>query len=131
MGQNNDETKVGRRRTLQLLGAGLATAGGLFVLGACNKDQGSGGQGGSTSQGSTSAGGCNTPIEEASKQLRKTLQYKEKADNPEKVCKACAQYDTGKFGDCGGCKLFQGPVKPEGGCLSFAPKSAAPAASSG
>jgi len=67
---------------------------------------------------------CNTEVDEASKTMRKTLQYKKEATDPAKRCSSCAQYDAGKYGECGGCKLFTGPVRPNGGCLSFAPKEA-------
>lgn len=69
------------------------------------------------------AGGCKdkAPIDDASKSLRRALQYKEKADAPEKACKGCAQFEAAKYAECGGCKLFTGAVSPEGSCLSFAP----------
>jgi hypothetical protein len=123
---NSDDSKVlGRRRTLQLLGMGL-TAGGLLGLG-CKQNSGTP-SGGTESQGSTAAD-CYATIDDTSKGLRRTLQYKDKSDTPDKKCSSCAQYDAGKFGDCGGCKLFTGPVNPNGACLSFAPKGAAPAKS--
>ena len=124
MNKNDDDSKlIGRRRTLALLGAGLG-AGSLFVLGACNKDKG-GGPAGSNS-GSSSGGGaldCYSPVDDASKATRRTLQYKAEAVDPVKHCSACAQFNAGQYGDCGGCKLFSGPVKPNGGCLSWAPKN--------
>jgi hypothetical protein len=64
---------------------------------------------------------CNATIDDTSRAMRRTTQYKDKAVVPEKHCSACAQYIAGKYGDCGGCKLFTGPVQPNGGCLSFAP----------
>ncbi|MDP3503417.1 MAG: high-potential iron-sulfur protein [Myxococcales bacterium] len=63
------------------------------------------------------------PIDDASKQLRRALQYKEKTAEAGKNCKGCAQYEAGKYGDCGACKLFTGAVNPEGHCLSDAPKA--------
>jgi hypothetical protein len=120
-----DSQLLGRRRTLQLLGATGLAATGLLALGACKKDEGGAGGTGGT------GGGCNTPTDETSKTMRKTLQYKDNTDNPAKRCDGCAQYTVKTFGDCGGCKLFTGPVKPEGVCLSFAPiaPGAAPAKS--
>lgn len=107
---------LGRRRTLQLIGvSGLAAATGLLGL-ACKKEEGGAPGGG------TAGGGCNTAVDEQSKTMRKTLQYKEVGDAA-KQCKACAQYNDKAFAECGGCKLFTGPVKPEGSCLSFAPKA--------
>lgn len=111
-----------------MLGAGLGAASGLsiFGLGACNKSDSSGG---SAASGPAKAASCadKGEIDEAAANLRKVLQYKEKTDNPEKKCNSCAQYEAGKYGDCGGCKLFGGGVHPDGHCLSFAPKTAAPA----
>ncbi len=131
MDNNNGSKLLGRRRTLQLLGASGLAATGLLALGACKKDEGAAGGTTGTGTAATTGGGCNTPLDDTSKTMRKTLQYKDKADDAAKQCKACAQYNAKAFGDCGGCKLFTGPVKPEGGCLSFAPLApgAAPATS--
>jgi hypothetical protein len=73
---------------------------------------------------------CDSPVDTASAQLRTSMQYKDVAAVPEKNCAACAQFLVGKYGECGGCNLFTGPVKPAGGCLAFAPKdpNAAPTA---
>ena len=127
MDNNNGQPKVlGRRRTLQVLGLGLGAATGLFALGGC-KDKG-GAPGGDMKPGAGGGGGgandCSSTVDDASKAQRKTLQYKKVATVPEKRCSVCAQYTEKTFGDCGGCKLFTGPVQPEGGCLSFAPKVA-------
>lgn len=123
---------MARRRALQMLGAGLGAASGLsiFGLGACNKSDSSGG---SAASGPAKAASCadKGEIDEAAANLRKVLQYKEKTDNPEKKCNSCAQFEAGKYGDCGGCKLFGGGVNPEGVCLSYAPKVAVPAAAPG
>ncbi len=135
MDTNNGSKVVGRRITLQLLGAGIA-AGGLLVLDACSKDNAApaGGSSGGGMAGSGGAAACTALIDEPAKNLRRTLQYNDKAAVPEKHCSACAQYDETKYAsqNCGGgCKLFAGPVNPNGGCLSFAPKGApgAPSAS--
>ena len=126
MDKNNDGAKLMvRRRALQVLGVGLTTASGLLVLQGCNKGGGGGGGGGGGATGSCQDKG--EPDENALT-LRKTLQYKEKSEIPDKKCNICAQYEPGKYGDCGGCKLFAGGVNPEGSCLSFAPKQAAGAA---
>ncbi len=118
--ENGESKAVGRRRSLQLLGMGVA-AGGLFVLTGCPKSSGSGG----ASKGSSASDlDCDSTIDDTSRGLRKTLQYSDKAVAPEKKCTACSQYEAGKYGDCGACKLFTGPVNPNGGCLSFAPKGA-------
>lgn len=119
-----------RRRALQVIGTSF-TAGGLLLLG-CNK---SGSQGSGSSAGAAAAGAggsCQDKIEvdEAAATLRRTLQYKEKSDTPDKKCSSCAQFEVERYAGtgCGGCKLFAGAVNPEGLCLSFAPKGAPPAA---
>jgi hypothetical protein len=123
---NNGGSKMlGRRRTLQLLGVGSLSATGLLALAGCDNKKEGGGASGATTGSAPAAGGntCATSPDETSKTMRKTLQYKEAAADATKACKGCAQYNAGAYGDCGGCKLFTGPVKPEGGCLSFAPKA--------
>ncbi len=126
----NDDSKgpnIGRRRTLQLLTAGLTVAG-LGVMAACKDNPSSSGGGGAAAPAVNPAD-CNALIDDASRQLRKSLQYKTKSENPAKVCAKCAQFTPDKFAACGGgCKLITGPVKPAGGCLSFAPIGADAAA---
>lgn len=111
--------RIGRRRMLQVLGAGIGAASGLTILG-CGKSGG----------GAAPAGACmdKVAVDETARTLRTNLKYKEKSDTPDKKCSLCAQYEAGKFGECGGCKLFAGGVNPEGSCLSFAPKPGAPGA---
>jgi hypothetical protein len=117
MESNNGPRLLGRRYALRLLGAGLA-AGSVLALDACSKSNG-------PSQGAGAGGqDCNATIDDQSRTLRRTLQYNDIAAVPEKHCGACVQYDSTKYGPCGGgCKLFAGPVKENGGCLSFAPKA--------
>jgi hypothetical protein len=121
MEANDGSRLLGRRYALRLLGVGLA-AGGVLALEACGKSSG-------PSQGGGAAGGgqdCNSTIDDQSRTMRRTLQYNDVAAVPEKHCGACVQYDATKYGTCGGgCKLFAGPVKEGGGCLSFAPKAGA------
>jgi hypothetical protein len=63
------------------------------------------------------------PIDDASKSLRRALQYKEKSAEAGKNCGGCAQFEAAKYGACGSCKLFTGAVNPGGHCLSYAPKA--------
>ena len=121
MNNNNQSKLLGRRKTLQLFGVGVTTSGFLLLEACWSKGNSQGADGSGSAPGGE---GCNTPIDEASKSKRKLLQYAEKAAVPEKHCSVCAQYEKGKFGDCGGCKVIPGPVKPDGGCLSFAPLDA-------
>lgn len=65
---------------------------------------------------------CDAEIDGKSKKMRKALQYVEKSKQKGKNCANCLQYIEPKKGEkCGGCKLFSGPVEPEGYCLSYAP----------
>lgn len=103
-----------------MFGLGALSTGAL-VLGACKGNSGSGG--GTGTEKAASGTGCDTPIDDQSKTNRRTLQYMEKAADASKNCAACAQFEPGKYGACGGCKVITGPIKAEGGCLAFAPKS--------
>ncbi len=105
-------TKIGRRRALKIMGVGGFSVGLLTVAGACGGEE-----------ASQSGPGCNDPIDQASQQLRTSLQYKDVSDQPGKRCDNCSQYTAGTHGDCGGCNLFTGPVQPGGYCISWAPKS--------
>ena len=116
---------MGRRRVLHVLGVGLGTASGLSVLtglAGCNKGGGQGGQGAGASAAAGGKGGAcldKGDIDEAAASLRKVLQYKDKTDTPEKKCSLCAQYEAGKYGSCGGCKLFAGGVQKDKLVISF------------
>ncbi len=115
--------------------------GGLSALGlmslGCGEEKASGDKkAGGDKKPAGDAKSCDAAVDAKSKQMRKTLQYKDKADDAAKACEKCAQFEKGKYGDCGGCKLFAGPVQPAGSCLSFAQMpgadeapSAAPSAS--
>ncbi len=106
------EALHGRRRTLQVLGAG-----GLLL--ACKDPrEAASGQAGPPED-------CAKDIDDASRTIRRALEYRAKNENPERKCSACAQFTPGKYGACGGgCKLIPGPVKPTATCLSFAPIAA-------
>jgi hypothetical protein len=101
----------GRRRALQLLG--LASAGGLAWLSGCGKSGG---------QAAAPAGLCQfrVPTDEVARALRQAQQYTERSAVAGKSCATCVQFEPGKYGDCGGCKLFGGAVSPNGYCLAFA-----------
>lgn len=54
-------------------------------------------------------------------QTRRTLNYVDESPNPEQICSNCRFYTQPAGGSpCGGCTLFQGPVAPEGYCISWA-----------
>jgi hypothetical protein len=113
--KNDRSSGLGRRQALQLFGVGLTAVGGLASLAA------------------TPALGADAPalnckekveLDENQVGLRRALQYKEKAPTPDKHCSICIQFEEGKYGECGGCKVLGGAVNPNGVCLSFAPKLA-------
>ena len=133
---------IDRRRALQLIG-GLAL-GGLAFVAACKKNSDEDAAPASTSKpaagGGTGASGggqsCQNaaPIDDASKQMRRTLAYVEKSNRAGANCAGCSQFIAGQYGACGGCKLFTGAVNPQGVCLSYAPLNApapSPAAKGG
>jgi len=68
---------LGRRRSLRILAAGL-TATELVVLGACTDSS-------APASGGGRAEDCNAQIDEASKTIRTSLQYKPKTDTPDTV----------------------------------------------
>ena len=114
MNGHDDETlRFDRRRALQILGAGLGAASGVLALT------------GSEARAQATVN-CNkkVPMDPAAVQMRRNLQYTEKSITPGKKCSNCAQYEAGKYKECGGCKLFAGGVNPEGNCLSWAAKLA-------
>jgi hypothetical protein len=131
---NDSEMKrVGRRQALKLFGFGLTSVGGLIALAGCSKGAEQAAAPTPAPAAPPAAGGLcqfKVPVDEAAKQMRRNLQYREKSDDPNKHCSICSQFELGKYGDCGGCKLFAGGVSPGGVCLSFAPlgKPGAPAA---
>ncbi len=130
MADQNSKT-VGRRITLQVLGVGGLSATGLSATGLSATGllglAGCGNSGDESGGGSGAAGGaagCDAPIDAQSRQLRTTLQYREVSQEEGKNCENCAQYIADAHGDCGGCRLFSGPVQPGGHCQSWAPLAA-------
>jgi hypothetical protein len=69
---------------------------------------------------------CKTQVafDENAATMRRALQYKEQSAEPLNKCVDCVQFEAGKYGACGACKLFAGAVNPGGSCLSFAPRQA-------
>ena len=114
MNGHDDETlRFDRRRALQILGAGLGAAGGVLALA------------GSEAHAETLNCKNKVAVDPAAAQVRRTLQYAEKSNTPGKRCDNCAQWEAGKYKECGGCKLFAGAVNPAGYCLSWAAKKPA------
>jgi hypothetical protein len=113
-GHDDETPRFDRRRALQILGAGLGAASGVLALT------------GSEARAAETLN-CKTKvaIDPAAAQMRRTLQYAEKSNVPGKRCDNCAQWEAGKYKDCGGCKLFAGAVNPAGYCLSWAIKKPA------
>jgi hypothetical protein len=112
-GHDDETLRFDRRRALQILGAGLGAASGVLALT------------GSEARAHPALN-CKSkiPVDPAAVQMRRNLQYAEKSNTPGKKCNNCAQFEAGKYKECGGCKLFAGGVNPEGYCLSWAAKLA-------
>jgi hypothetical protein len=146
MKENNrfDSLNVTRRRTLQVIGAGVVAPAALAACAESKTESHSApkkkeekkpaptpaaaASKPSTKPDETAAAaapaggkGCDGEIDATSANLRKTLQYVENSKIEGKQCKNCAQWIKPE-GDnaCGGCKLFTGPVQPSGYCLSWA-----------
>jgi len=113
-GHDDETLRFDRRRALQILGAGLGAASGVLALAL------------STDARAEAALNCKSkiPVDPVAVQMRRNLQYAEKSTQPGKKCSNCAQFEAGKYKECGGCKLFAGAVNPEGSCLSWAAKKA-------
>jgi hypothetical protein len=123
---NDDEVlRLDRRRALKLVGIGLTSVGGILALAGCKKEEAAEVPAAKPTA-PTGGGLCQfkVPVDEAARQMRRTLQYQEKSNQPGKKCGTCSQFEAGKYGECGGCKLFGGGVNPEGVCLSYAPLGA-------
>jgi hypothetical protein len=107
---DNNGSKLGRRKALALFGAGFSALTGVFVLDAATN-------------AAHAADACRTkvPLDSTARDLQRTLQYKEKTTRAGKPCRTCSQFEPAKYGDCGGCKLFAGAITPDGSCLSYAP----------
>jgi hypothetical protein len=130
---DGEMVRVDRRQALKLFGFGLTSVGGLIALAGCSKGGEQAAAPAPAAAAPPATGGLcqfRVPVDEAAKQMRRNLQYREKSDDPNKHCSLCSQFEQGKYGDCGGCKLFAGGVSPGGVCLSFAPlgKPAVPGA---
>jgi hypothetical protein len=114
--------RLNRRQALRVFGVGVTAVGGIFALAGCRKAPGPAAAPAPT----PAAGLCQSKVavDEAARQMQRMVQYKEKSDQPGKACSNCSQFIPGKYGDCGGCKLFDGGVSPGGVCLSYAPVGA-------
>lgn len=114
----NNANKLARREALRVLGHGVVAGAALStVLGRSSVVR-------AEEKEKKDGLDCSKEgaIDKASKQMRKTLQYVEHSTKEGKVCSKCMQWIAPEKGkSCGGCKLFSGPVNPDGYCLSFAP----------
>jgi len=128
VGMNKDDViRLDRRAALKLFGVGVTSVGGILALAGCSKAPEQATAPAAAPAAKPAAGGLcqfKVPVDEAARQMRRTVQYKEKSDQPGKMCSNCSQFIPGKYGDCGGCKLFDGGVSPGGVCLSYAPVGA-------
>lgn len=113
------EHRLARRDALRVLGSGVFF-GGVVARSALARAE-------TKKEGDAKAVDCSKEgkIDKKSKQMRKVLQYVDKTKQPGKVCSGCIQWVAAEKGkSCGGCKLFTGPVNPNGYCLSYAPSKA-------
>jgi hypothetical protein len=55
---------------------------------------------------------------------RSAAAYVDKSADPAKPCSTCKLYQPKSADACGGCSLIKGPINPNGGCKSWAPKAA-------
>lgn len=129
MSDNNTKSKLGRREAIQMLGMGITAVGFLAREAIAAEPKAAPKAAPAAAPAPAAAAGpesCKAaaPIDDASKSLRRALQYKEKSDQADKKCSGCAQFEGKKYGDCGACKLFTGAVNPNGVCLSYAPIAA-------
>ena len=105
-----DTNSIDRRKALRVIGSSVAAAAVVGTRGVAFAD----GKVDCSKEGT---------IDKTSKQMRTALKYVEQSKKKGQVCSGCLQWvapDKGK--SCGGCKLFTGPVNPNGYCLSYAPK---------
>lgn len=65
-----------------------------------------------------------TTLSAEAQKTRATLGYVEASPYADKSCSACEKFVAPKAsGQCGSCKLLDGPIHPRGWCKAFAPKS--------
>lgn len=114
------DQKLGRRAFLRRAGiAGLAGAGLVLGLGACNGEE----QPAAKPAAKAATDPCSdlsglTADETAT---RTTFKYEEVASDPAKPCDTCTFWQAPAEGQsCGGCTLVKGPIKPKAGCMSWA-----------
>jgi len=109
---------ISRRRFLRTLGraGALGTAG--VLIEAC---------GGSNDGQSSNCLGASDLSERDAKQrtqMVEQLNYVSESPKHRRSCANCSLYQAQQYGaECGGCRLFPGPVSAEGYCDSWAPAS--------
>ncbi len=54
--------------------------------------------------------------------LRASLHYVETSGDPKQPCGLCGFFEAAEKGDCGSCKIFNGPANVKGHCDSWAAK---------
>jgi len=120
---------MNRRKFIQLSGQ-IATTLPILALVACESKPATTGSTEPTSQEPSSGAAepeagavCDvSKLPDADKAPRTALGYVEKTSDAAKTCEGCSLY-IADIGGCPGCKLFKGPVAPEGYCNSWAPKA--------
>lgn len=102
------ETKLSRRRALQILGVAPAFS---ALLSAC------GGKG--EPESCTDVAGLSEP----EKMARSALQYVDRSLQADKHCRDCSLYQPApEPSQCGSCQVVKGPIHPNGYCTAWAKK---------
>lgn len=116
------EDPLPRRRFLRQLA--LASGAGALLAGCGGNDNGDSAS--SNSVGTASASGeenqCVPPSELSKEAKQGRQQYSYVAQTPEqgKQCDNCQFWIPAESGEtCGGCRLFAGPVHPQGYCTAY------------
>ena len=105
------QVSINRRSFIRLCSAGVAASPLLAVFSACKKE----------------GPDCSDLSAVKPDQLatRNALKYVASSTVTGKQCANCAQYQAPTAANsCGGCKLFPGPVTPQGYCLGWVRKAA-------
>ena len=118
--------QISRREYLKRsLLLGVVTAGGVHLIAACGKDEGTGGSSAGSSAASTNCTDTSA-LDDQQKQVRTTLQYVDATTIADKRCDNCQQYVAATAGGqpCATCRVMPGPVSAGGYCSAWVAKQA-------
>lgn len=113
--------------TKLFLMTGTIFSGSIFALSGCNSKKTSSKKNGKASKSKTALTNPCDDLSNVSKEeieKRKNLGYVKKSTVAGSNCSNCQLYLAPKEGEkCGGCLLFDGPVRAEGYCMQYVPKA--------